>query len=211
MKVESIEQTRSPSGKLRVRFDDGSSMLIFPAVIAEHGIYSGMEIPQAALKSLKESNAAASAKDRAVRIVSATSISKKELEKRLVQKGESEENAKQAVLWLDELKLLDDALVAQQIVRNGLARGYGASRIRQMLYEKRIPKNLWEEALSDLPSQDDAIDAFLQRRFRGKKPDRAECKRATDALLRRGHSWNDIRKALERYAPEEDFYGDESI
>ncbi len=208
MKVESIEQTRSPSGKLRVRFDNGSSLLIFPSVIAEHGIYSGMELPEAALNSLKESNAAASAKERAVRIVSATSISKKELEKRLIQKGEKEEDAKQAVMWLEDLKLLDDKQVAQQIVRNGLSRGYGASRIRQMLYEKRIPKELWEEALSDLPPQDDAIDAFLQRRFRGRKPDRAECKRATDALLRRGHSWNDIRRALERYAPEEEFYED---
>lgn len=208
MKVESIEQTRSPSGKLRVRFDNGSSLLIFPSVIAEHGIYSGMELPEAALNSLKESNAAASAKDRAVRIVSATSISKKELEKRLIQKGEKEEDAKQAVMWLEDLKLLDDKQVAQQIVRNGLSRGYGASRIRQMLYEKRIPKELWEEALSDLPPQDDAIDAFLQRRFRGRKPDRAECKRTTDALLRRGHSWNDIRRALERYAPEEEFYED---
>ena len=55
---------------------------------------------------------------------------------------------------------------------------------------------------------DDAIDAFLQRRFHGRKPDRAACKRATDALLRRGHSWNDIRRALERYAPEEEFYED---
>lgn len=208
MKVESIEQTRSPSGKLRVRFDNGSSLLIFPSVIAEHGIYSGMELPEAALNSLKESNAAASAKERAVRIVSATSISKKELEKRLIQKGEKEEDAKQAVMWLEDLKLLDDKQVAQQIVRNGLSRGYGASRIRQMLYEKRIPKELWEDALSDLPPQDDAIDAFLQRRFRGRKPDRAECKRATDALLRRGHSWNDIRRALERYAPEEEFYED---
>ena len=208
MKVESIEQTRSPSGKLRVRFDNGSSLLIFPSVIAEHGIYSGMELPEAALNSLKESNAAASAKDRAVRIVSATSISKKELEKRLIQKGEKEEDAKQAVMWLEDLKLLDDKQVAQQIVRNGLSRGYGASRIRQMLYEKRIPKELWEEALSDLPPQDDAIDTFLQRRFRGRKPDRAECKRATDALLRRGHSWNDIRRALERYAPDEEFYED---
>ena len=208
MKVESIEQTRSPSGKLRVRFDNGSSLLIFPSVIAEHGIYSGMELPEAALNSLKESNAAASAKERAVRIVSATSISKKELEKRLIQKGEKEEDAKQAVMWLEDLKLLDDKQVAQQIVRNGLSRGYGASRIRQMLYEKRIPKELWEDALSDLPPQDDAIDAFLQRRFRGRKPDRAECKRATDALLRRGHSWNDIRRALERYAPDEEFYED---
>ena len=208
MKVESIEQTRSPSGKLRVRFDNGSSLLIFPSVIAEHGIYSGMELPEAALNSLEESNAAASAKERAVRIVSATSISKKELEKRLIQKGEKEQDAKQAVAWLEELKLLDDKQVAQQIVRNGLSRGYGAARIRQMLYEKRIPKELWEDALSDLPAQDDAIDAFLQRRFRGRKPDRAECKRATDALLRRGHSWNDIRRALERYAPEEEFYED---
>lgn len=208
MRVESIEQTRSPSGKLRVRFDNGSSLLIFPSVIAEHGIYSGMELPEAALNSLKESNAAASAKDRAVRIVSATSISKKELEKRLIQKGEREEDTKQAVMWLEDLKLLDDKQVAQQIVRNGLSRGYGASRIRQMLYEKRIPKELWEEALSDLPPQDDAIDTFLQRRFHGRKPDRAECKRATDALLRRGHSWNDIRRALERYAPEEEFYED---
>lgn len=208
MRVESIEQTRSPSGKLRVRFDNGSSLLIFPSVIAEHGIYSGMELPEAALNSLEESNAAASAKERAVRIVSAASISKKELEKRLIQKGEKEEDAKQAVMWLEDLKLLDDKQVAQQIVRNGLSRGYGASRIRQMLYEKRIPKELWEEALSDLPPQDDAIDTFLQRRFHGRKPDRAECKRATDALLRRGHSWNDIRRALERYAPEEEFYED---
>ena len=208
MKVESIEQTRSPSGKLRVHFDNGSSLLIFPSVIAEYGIYSGMELPEAALVSLRESNAAASAKDRAVRIVSATSISKNELEKRLIQKGEKEEDAKQAVAWLEELKLLDDKQVAQQIVRNGLSRGYGAARIRQMLYEKRIPKELWEEALSDLPAQDDAIDAFLQKRFHGKKPDRGECKRAADALLRRGHSWNDIRRALERYAPEEEFCGD---
>ena len=175
MKVESIEQTRSPSGKLRVHFDNGSSLLIFPSVIAEYGIYSGMELPEAALVSLRESNAAASAKDRAVRIVSATSISKNELEKRLIQKGEKEEDAKQAVAWLEELKLLDDKQVAQQIVRNGLSRGYGAARIRQMLYEKRIPKELWEDALSDLPAQDDAIDAFLQKRFHGKKPDRGEC------------------------------------
>ena len=59
-----------------------------------------------------------------------------------------------------------------------------------------------------LTGMDEAIDAFLQRRFRGKTPDRAECKRATDALLRRGHRWSDIRRALERYAPDEEFFED---
>lgn len=206
MRVEAIEQTRSPQGKLRVRFDSGESLLILPAAIAELGLYAGMELPDAAMDSIKETCGAASAKERAVRIVSAASVTKNELQRRLVQKGETEEHAEEAVAWLSELHLLDDRQTAAQIVRSGAARGYGAARIRQMLYEKRVPKELWDEALEQLPPQDDAIDLFLQRRFRGKTPDRAEIKRATDALLRRGHSWEDIRRALSRYASEEEFF-----
>ena len=206
MRVETIEQTRSPQGKLRVRFDNGESLLILPAAIAELGLYAGMELPDAAMDSIKETCGAASAKERAVRIVSAASVTKKELQRCLMQKGETEEHAEEAVAWLSELHLLDDRQTAAQIVRSGAARGYGAARIRQMLYEKRVPKELWDEALEQLPPQDDAIDLFLQRRFRGKTPDRAEIKRATDALLRRGHSWEDIRRALSRYASEEEFF-----
>ena len=208
MRVEAIEPTRSPQGKLRVRFDGGESLLMLPAAIAELGLYAGMELPDAAMDSIKETCGAASAKERAVRIVSAASVTKKELRHRLVQKGETEEHADEAVKWLSELHLLDDRQTAAQIVRNGAARGYGAARIRQMLYEKRVPRELWDEALELLPPQDDAIDLFLQRRFRGKTPDRAEIKRATDALLRRGHSWEDIRRALSRYASEEEFFGE---
>lgn len=205
MKVEAIESTRSPQGKLRVRFDDGSSLTVLPSAMAELGLYQGMEIPDGAMESIRNTCAKASARERAVRIISAATVSKKELAHRLIQKGEREEDAKQAVQWLEELKLLDDAQAAEQIVRSGAAKGYGAARIKQMLYEKRIPKDCWDAALELLPPQDDAIDSFLQRRFRGRQPDRAECKRASDALLRRGHSWSDIRRALERYAPDEEF------
>lgn len=208
MRVEAIEPTRSPQGKLRVRFDSGESLLMLPAAIAELGLYAGMELPDAAMDSIKETGGAASAKERAVRIVSAASVTKKELRHRLVQKGETEEHADEAVKWLSELHLLDDRQTAAQIVRSGAARGYGAARIRQMLYEKRVPRELWDEALELLPPQDDAIDTFLQRRFRGNTPDRAEIKRATDALLRRGHSWEDIRRALSRYTSEEEFFGE---
>lgn len=205
MKVESIEETRSPQGKLRLRFDNGTSMLVFPAVITELCLYPGVEIPEAAMESLRDTCAEASARERAVRIISAAPVSRRELQSRLVRKGETEEHAQQAVQWLDELHLLDDAEVAAQIVRSGAAKGYGAARIRQMLYEKKIPRELWDDALSQLPPQGNAIDDFLRRRFRGAKPDQKELKRATDALLRRGHSWRDIRSALERYAPEEEF------
>ena len=205
MKIKAIESTRSPQGRVRLRFDDGRTMMVSPSVVADLSLYSGLELSQAAFESLQESCAEASARDRAVRIISAVPVTKKELEHRLIQKGEREDHAREAVEWLDSLHLLNDEQVADSIVRSGAAKGYGASRIRQMLYEKRVPKELWDAALEKLPPQEDAIDRFLQKRFRGTKPDPAECRRAANALARRGHSWNDIKSALERYAPEDDF------
>lgn len=204
MKIETIEET-GRSGRLRLRFDDGRTLLAPPAVIAGHGLYAGMELPEGAFPALQESCAAASARERALRIISAAPISRRALKERLVQKGETEEDAQAAVDWLTELRLLDDRQVAEQIVRSGLSRGYGPARIRQMLYEKRIPKQLWDQVLAELPAQDDAIDDFLRRRFRGSTPDPKEIKRATDALLRRGHAWSDIRRALSRYTAEDQF------
>ena len=204
MKVEAIEPTRSQQGKLRLRFDDGSTVMVLPSVIAELGLYEGIEIPDGAMQSVLETAQQASAKERAVRIISASSVTKRELFHRLIQKGETEEHAQEAVAWLEELNLLNDRAVAENVVRSGLAKGYGEARIRQMLYEKRVPKALWDEVLADLPEQDNTIDEFLQRRFRGKTPDRADCKRAADALIRRGHTWSDIKKALGRYVPYED-------
>ena len=51
MKIETIEET-GRSGRLRLRFDDGRTLLALPAVIAEHGLYAGMELPEGAFSAL---------------------------------------------------------------------------------------------------------------------------------------------------------------
>ena len=142
----------------------------------------------------------ASAKQRAVRIVSASGVSKQELERRLTQKGELPEDARAAVEWLSDLELLDDAKTAEQLVRSAVAKGYGRARIKQILFQKRIPEEYWEQALEQVPDMDEAVDRFLNRRFRGQEPDQKELKRTIDALVRRGHSWHDIRAGLRRYS-----------
>lgn len=169
-------------------------------VIADLGLYPGVELDDEKLKKLRDAVSLASAKNRAVRIVSATGVSKKELERRLTQKGETEKDAKAAVQWLSDLELLDDAKTAEQLVRSAVRKGYGKTRIRQILYEKRIPENFWEEALEQVPEMDDAVDKFLTQRLKGREPDQKELKRTIDALLRRGHSWADIRAGLRRYS-----------
>ena len=103
--------------------------------------------------------------------------------------------AEKAVAWLTEMKVLDDSRTAEALVRSCAAKGYGINRAKQVLYEKRIPKELWEQALADYPDQEDGIRDFLRARLAG-NPDPKARKKAIDALLRRGHSYGAIRQGL---------------
>lgn len=180
-------------------FNDGTRMKIATDVVVRQGLYQGMDISEEALGELQEAAQKASAKDRAVRIVSATSVSEKELKRRLVQRGERPEDAAQAVDWLKEIGAVNDGAMAKRVVQRCIDKGYGASRIRQELYQKGIPKAYWDAALAEVPDMGSAIDAFINKRFRGQEPDQKELQRVTAALQRRGHSWGDIRAALLRY------------
>ena len=159
------------SKRVKLVFDDDTVLKTQPYLLADFGLYSGMELTEEDYQALLAAAGKASAKARAVRIVAAAGVSEKELQKRLVRKGE------EAVGWLKELHLLDDRETARQLAASAAAKGYGKSRIKNILFEKGIPQELWEEALAELPEMDDAIDRFLLRRWQGKDPDEKEVKR----------------------------------
>ena len=190
-----------------MRFEDGSSMHLYRQTVEDFCLYSGKELSAEEMVSLRKAAGEMSAKMRAVRIVSASSVSKRDLEYRLVQKGEDPKQAKEAVAWMSDLNLLDDAKTAEQIVDRCIRKGYGLSRAKQALYEKRIPKEFWEDALADYPDQSDKILEFLRSRLDETSQDR-DVRRVTDALLRKGHRYQEIRKALQRLNFESDFQED---
>ena len=198
MKLEKLEPLDSPN-YLRLIFEDGKRLKAPAFKVVELGLTPGAEVTPEVFLALENAQSLASCKERAVRILTASGLSKKELQKRLVQKGESEEDAEAAVAWLEELHLIDDLETAKQLVRSACLRGYGAARAKSILYEKGIPKELWDEALVELPEMDDAIDTFLRRKLDGRTLDAKQIKKTVDALLRRGHSYHDIQAGLRRY------------
>lgn len=185
------------AGRYRVVFSDGSVMRLYKQTVQDFGLYTGLELDENEMTELKASASEMSAKMRAVRIVSASSVSKKDLQQRLVQKGEDAESAKNAVQWMEELNLLDDRKTAQQIVSRCISKGYGLARAKQALYEKKIPKEYWADALSDYPDQSEKIREFLAAHLPA-EPDQKATKKVIDALLRKGHSYGAIRRELEQ-------------
>lgn len=198
MKLEKLEPLDSPN-YLRLIFEDGKRLKAPAFKVVELGLTPGAEVTPEAFLALENAQSLASCKERAVRILTASGLSKKELQKRLVQKGESGEDAEATVAWLEELHLIDDLETAKQLVRSACLRGYGAARAKSILYEKGIPKELWDEALEELPEMDGAIDVFLRRKLDGRTLDAKQIKKTVDALLRRGHSYHDIQAGLRRY------------
>ena len=199
MTISEIKQTHGERYVLLL--DDGSVIKTTLAVVSDYSLYAGRELSREELSAITGASLLERAKLRAMRIISARAMSCRELYDRLVEKGESEQDAAACVEYLLELHFLDDSQYAAMTVRHYAAKGYGQRRIRDELYRRKVPRELWDEALEQLPQQEGELDRLLQKRRRGAAPyDRAEKKTQSDSLARRGFSWREIREALERWS-----------
>jgi regulatory protein len=202
MRLDKIASKPDRVGRYRVEFEDGTVMRLYRQTVQDHCLYSGMELTEQEMETLRTDAGQMAAKMRAVRIVTATDVSKADLRQRLIQKGEDPQQATEAVAWMDELRLVDDRRTAEQIVSRCAAKGYGLARAKQALYEKRIPKEYWGDALENYPDQTEKIVEFLRSRL-NEDSDERERRRTMDALLRRGHGYAEIRQALRQLEIEE--------
>jgi regulatory protein len=137
---------------------------------------------------------------RAIKILGNRQMSSNEMERRLVRKGESVDTAKDTVQWLEEVGALGDAEYASAITRHYSAKGYGIARIKDELFKRGVPRDLWDEALMALEESDmdEAAGRFLEKKLRGSS-DKNDLRKALDALCRRGFSYEDARAAIARY------------
>ena len=208
MRIESVKAEPDRAGRFWVTFEDGTRLGLYRQTVEDFSLYPGRELSEQEWLSLNESAGQMSAKMRAVCIVAATAVSKQDLQHRLVQKGEDPQQAAEAVAWMEEMHLVDDAETARQIVSRCVAKGYGLQRAKQALYEKKLPKQYWDEALEDYPDQNEHILRFLRSKITDPS-DEKQVKKAVDALLRRGHNYGHIRAALRRMDVNEDDFPEE--
>ena len=194
--IRALRQTSNE--RISIELDSGEEIKATLSLAAELRLFAGKALEDAELESLRASAALSLCKTRAVELLSYRPMSARELRDKLTQKGESPEAASAAVDWLCEKGLLDDGRYAGMVVRHYAAKGYGQSRVRQELQRRGVPRELWEEALRELPEPEDKLDAYLASKLKG-PGDRAQVQKVSAALIRRGFSWEEIRAALARY------------
>lgn len=207
MRISKLEPSQRIKERWLVWLEDGSLLRITEREVVSFGLYAGMELSGELFDELSQQALESKLRGKALDLIARRALSRKELQDKLTRSRGPEkpplatpEQAQEVCDWLEELGYLNDEEYARQVVRHYSAKGYGERRLRDELYLRGVPRLYWEEALTEAADPEDGVDAFLERKFRGRAPDEKDLKRASDALARRGYRWDAIRAGLERYA-----------
>ena len=140
------------------------------------------------------------AKTLALRILGSRVMSVNEMEKRLISKGEDAAAAREAAEWLEEIGAINDAEFAKTIAAHYSSKGYGLAKVKDELYKRGIPKDLWEDALEQIDdeSSEDSVQTYIEKKLRG-STDEKDIRRVSNALLRRGFDYEQARSAIRVY------------
>ena len=179
--------------------EDGSILRLGENEVLNFSLYAGRELTGQEAEQLTASAERNSRRERALNLAAGKPMSRRELERKLAGWGAGEEEQAAVCDRLEELGILNDAQYAELVVRHYSAKGYGERKLRDELYRRGVPRDLWEEALAQAEDPAEAIDAFVAKKLKGAAvSDPKELKKVSDALARRGYSWSDISEALRR-------------
>lgn len=199
MLITAIEESKRYKGRYEISFEDGTRLMTSTDIIADNYLHAGKEVSDEEIEQFKVSFVRDEAKRKAIAIINRRPLSKIGVQRKLVEKGVERHDAAAAADWLEEIGLIDDEQYALLVVEHYSGKGYGPRRVRDELYRRGVPKEFWDDALENMPEQDEEIDRFIMSKLGGETPDRKEKKRVSDALARRGFSWGEISSAFGRY------------
>ena len=202
MEIQELKPSKRVAGRWLAVLEDGSILRIGENQVIDFALYAGKELADEEAEALLASARRGLWKEKALDLLTRKPQSRKELERKLKEWGAGE--ADQAALCdrMEELGYLNDASYAAQVVRYYSAKGFGEKKLRDELYRRGIPREMWDEALDQAEDPAQAIDTFVARKLVGKSLDRKELQKVSAALARRGYSWSDINDALRRYGAE---------
>lgn len=203
MRISKLAPSKHKKGRFLVHLENGDLLRVGEGEVASFALYAGQELDQETLEALKRASRESGLKEKALSLLTARTMSRKELMGKLRDREETtDEETEEVADWLERLGLLNDGEYAKSVVRHYAAKGYGPYKIRDELYRRGVPKDCWDDALQEMDDPAETIDAILRQKLKGGEPDRKALKRASDALARRGYQWADISAALRRYGAE---------
>lgn len=204
--MDVVTGVRELPGGVRVTINDRIVLLLTRRDQAALGLDVGASVDATELRHTLLLRQYPDALNRAVRLLSVRARSSREIELRLTVACYLADTVEMVLTKLQNERLLDDRAFAQQWARERAAKQIGRARILQELRQKGIDDELAQTAVNRLgvQRQDEgalALAAKLLRRYHALPAAEAR-RKAIPAMRRRGYSYGEAQRALDRAAEE---------
>lgn len=141
----------------------------------------------------------------ALKLISFRDRSEREIYERLIQKGFSESTTENIILYLKEKDFLNDSRLAEALKKSAFEKKFlGKSALKRYLINRGIPNAIIE---STIGQEDDYLETalnFISKRSKNiRNIDNNTRQRLMGSLLRRGFSYEVVKRAFKIYFSEE--------
>lgn len=203
MRITAILLSKRSSERVTVKFDDDSTIILPLEVVIAARLRRGQEIEAGALETLQSEGDRWRCREAALRLVGFRARSRKELHRRLLQRGFPAAAVERCIVDLQSAGLLDDRAFADAFASDRLrSRPVGRTRLVYELRAKGVDEDTARLAAEQaFAAADSELDLARRaaRRFRKQRGEdglRAK-RRLLGMLSRRGFSRETIRTIVE--------------
>lgn len=207
MIITNITSQKDPE-RVNIFIDNRFAFGLFLRTKEELGLKKGMELDEGLLESIRSKDELQDAKSKAYQYLSFRQRTKRELEDYLLKKEFNRNTVETVIEVLKEAGYVDDLDFARTFVRDKTSyKNFGPYRIRNELVLKGISKELIDQALEEEYHEElEELVDMVKSRYSSILHDKSDkrFRRIGGFLQRKGHSYDTIRKVLDRIDGKDD-------
>ena len=170
--------------------------------VLANGLKAGMHVEPAALSHLQLESEKLTALDKALKHISVSMKTEKEIRLFLKKKGYLEDVTNYVLEKMKDYGFVDDKTYAASYVE-GASKRKGKRLLELELKQKGVDAESIEEALSSLEDETESAKRCLKKYLRGKPLDEATLQKAYRNLLSKGFDYDTCRQAIESLKDED--------
>lgn len=152
-KITKIEIQKRNNERVNIYIDDEYAFATFIDIVYKEGLSKGQEVNKEKYDDIIKKENKQKCKNTALRIIERAYKTEKEMRKRLSEKGYEQEEIDEAVNFLKEYKFIDDDSYVKLYIKEKI-KSYGSQKIKYSLINKGISKEVIEEELSNIESEE---------------------------------------------------------
>lgn len=181
-----------------VKLDDGRVLRLSPRTAEENALKVGMSLDSEDIERLSVGGGR-HIRDAAAALLSGRELTEGQLRDRLSERGYDGESIDGLIEDFTRWGLIDDRRYCELLAAYCSRKNMSRRAMENELYKRKVPRELWAEALEMLKPAADAIEELLEARLKGRGADPSAIDSAMRYLCGRGFDSREVRNALRNY------------